>query len=98
MVAQLRAYIGKVKETYQNSEIYAISPIWVSGGKEEKRMGNLWESYALISDEIEKLGVEHIRGLDLVPHEGRYFADELHPNKDGFEVYARNLVEIIDKK
>lgn len=98
MVAQLRAYIGKVKETYQNSEIYAISPIWVSGGKEEKRMGNLWESYALIAAEIENLGVEHIRGLDLIPHERRYFADDLHPNKDGFEIYARNLVEIIDKK
>ena len=98
MVAQLRAYICKVKETYKNSEIYAISPIWVSGGKEEKRMGNLWESYALIADEIEKCGVKHIRGLDLVPHERRYFADDLHPNKDGFEIYARNLVEIIDKK
>jgi len=95
MIEQLRLYFGKVKETYASSKIYAISPIWVSGGSEEKRMGNLWESYALIADEIEKCGVEHIRGLDLVPHERRYFADDLHPNKDGFEEYAGRLVEIL---
>ena len=95
MIEQLRSYLGKVKETYVSSKIYAISPIWVSGGSEEKRMGNLWESYALIASEIEKCGVEHIRGLDLVPHERRYFADDLHPNKDGFGEYAGNLVEII---
>lgn len=95
MIEQLRLYLGKVKETYASSKIYAISPIWVSGGNEEKRMGNLWESYALIADEIEKCGVEHIRGLDLVPHERRYFADDLHPNKDGFGEYAGNLVEIL---
>ena len=95
MIEQLRTYLGLVKETYKNSKIYAISPIWVSGGDEEKRMGNLWECYDLIAEEIEKCGIEHIRGLDLVPHEGRYFADELHPNKDGFEEYAGNLVGII---
>ena len=95
MVEQLRLYLEKVKETYKKSEIYAISPIWVSGGNAEKRMGNLWECYALIADEIEKSGVRHIRGLDLVPHEERFFADELHPNGDGFGEYAGNLVEIL---
>ena len=95
MIEQLRSYLGKVTETYASSKIYAISPIWVSGGNEEKRMGNLWESYALIAAEIEKCGVEHIRGLDLVPHERRYFADDLHPNKDGFLEYAGRLVEIL---
>ncbi len=95
MVEQLRAYLGMVKETYKPSKIYAISPIWVSGGSEEKRMGNLWECYALIADEIEKCGARHIRGLDLVPHERRFFADDLHPNADGFAEYAGNLVEIL---
>ena len=92
MALQLRAYLGLVKETYKQSKIYAISPIWVSGGSEEKRMGNLWECYRFIAEEIEKCGVEHIRGLDLVPHERRYFADDLHPNKDGFGEYAGKLV------
>ena len=95
MVEQLRLYLGKVKETYTSSKIYAISPIWVSGGSEEKRMGNLWECYALIADEIERCGVEHIKGLDLVPHARRCFADDLHPNADGFGEYARSLVELI---
>ena len=58
-------------------------------------MGNLWECYDFIAAEIQKCGVEHIRGLDLVPHERRFFADDLHPNKDGFEEYAENLVEIL---
>lgn len=95
MVEQLRLYLEKVKETYKKSEIYAISPIWVSGGSEEKRMGNLWECYELIADEIEKCGVEHIRGLDLVPHDRRFFADDLHPNADGFGEYSGKLVDII---
>jgi lysophospholipase L1-like esterase len=95
MIEQLRLYLGKVKESYKKSKIYAISPIWVSGGSEEMRMGNLWECYELIAKEIESLGINHIRGLDLVPHERRYFADDLHPNKDGFGEYAGNLVRII---
>ncbi|MBO5702517.1 MAG: SGNH/GDSL hydrolase family protein [Clostridia bacterium] len=95
MIEQLRLYLGKVKETYKQSKIYAISPIWVSGGNEEKRMGNLWECYDLIAEEIEKIGIEHIRGLDLVSHEKCLFADDLHPNKDGFEEYAKNLVKVI---
>jgi hypothetical protein len=95
MTEQLRLYLGKVKETYKKSKIHAISPIWVSGGSEEMRMGNLWECYELIAKEIEDLGINHIRGLDLVPHERRYFADDLHPNKDGFGEYAENLVRII---
>lgn len=95
MALQLRAYLGLVKETYKQSKIYAISPIWVSGGSEEKRMGNLWECYRFIAEEIEKCGVEHIRGLDLVPHERRYFADDLHPNKDGFGEYAGKLAKIL---
>ena len=95
MIKQLRLYVGNVKETYKQSKIYAISPIWVSGGKEEKRMGNLWECYELIASEIETLGVNHIRGLDLVPHDPLCFADELHPNATGFEKYAENLVKII---
>ena len=93
MIKQLRLYLTKVKETYGQSKICAISPIWVSGGNEEKRMGNLWDCYALIADEIAALGINHIRGLDLVPHEKKYFADELHPNKDGFGEYAGNLVK-----
>lgn len=95
MALQLRAYLGLVKETYKQSKIYAISPIWVSGGSEEKRMGNLWECYRFIAEEIEKCGVEHIRGLDLVPHERRYFADDLHPNADGFGEYAGKLAKIL---
>lgn len=95
MIDQLRRYVGNVKETYKQSKIYAISPIWVKGGKEEKRMGNLWECYELIAKEIEALGVDHIRGLDLVPHDPLCFADELHPNATGFEKYAENLVKII---
>ena len=98
MVEKLRLYLEKVKETYKKSEICAISPIWVSGGSEEKRMGNLWECYALIADEIEKCGVEHIRGLDLVPHDRRFFADDLHPNAEGFGEYAGKLGEILDDK
>ena len=95
MTEQLRLYLGKVKETYKKSKIYAISPIWVSGGSEEMRMGNLWECYELIADEIEKCGIKHIPGLELVPHDTKFFADALHPNADGFGEYAENLVKII---
>ena len=58
-------------------------------------MGNLWECYQFIAEEIEKCGVEHIRGLDLVPHERRYFADDLHPNADGFGEYAGKLAKTL---
>ncbi|HYV01992.1 MAG TPA: lysophospholipase, partial [Actinomycetota bacterium] len=36
-----------------------------------------------------------IEGLDLVPHSPDFFADGLHPNDEGFFLYARNLAPLL---
>ena len=32
-----------------------------------------------------------IDGLDMIPHNEKYFSDEVHPNDDGFKFYAENM-------
>lgn len=90
-----RKYLSLVKNTYKGAKLYAISPVWVSGGEIEKTAGNIFENYENIGRVIESLGFFHIKGMNLIPHDKKYYFDDLHPNKDGFEQYATNLVKIL---
>ena len=45
----------------------------------------------------EKLSDYIIDGFDLVPHDKKYFADEVHPNDDGFAFYGDNLTKELEE-
>ena len=57
--------------------------------------GHVREVNATIADAAHQFGITVIDGLQMIPHDMTYFADDLHPNKDGFGEYAENLVKII---
>lgn len=95
LLERVREYLALVKATYKGAKLYAISPVWVSGGEIEKPAGNVFENYEKIEQEIKNAGFFHIRGMDLIPHDRKYYADDFHPNADGFQCYADNLVKIL---
>jgi lysophospholipase L1-like esterase len=88
-------FLEKLKEVYKNSKIVSILPLWtVWNGADEnykaaerKCIKNVYEKY---SDYI-------IDGYDLVPHDKKYFADEVHPNDEGFAHYGNNLTNELKK-
>ncbi len=92
-------FLQKLKETYKNSKIVSILPLWtVWNGKDESYKS---AERKCIKSVYEKHSDYIIDGYNLVPHDAKYFADEVHPNDEGFAFYgeklAKELIEIIAK-
>lgn len=84
-------------EEYKNKKIFVISPIWREH-REGKKMGSFQQCRAVVAEEAQKLGLCHIDGLTLVPPMPVFFQDEyLHPNDNGFSLYAENLIMQLKK-
>ncbi|MBO5019454.1 MAG: SGNH/GDSL hydrolase family protein [Clostridia bacterium] len=87
-------FLQKLKETYKNSKIVSILPLWTvwNGNDENYKVAerncikSIYEEY---SDYI-------IDGYNLVPHNKKYFADELHPNDQGFAFYGDKLTKELE--
>ena len=91
------AHLSLVKRDYADKQIFVISPIW-RDHREGKQMGSFEDCRATIAEEAERLGMTHVDGLRLVPPFPSLFADEyLHPNDEGFAIYAENLIIELEK-
>lgn len=87
-------------EKYPNTPIYAVSPIWRADldtiKNEFKDFGEIKDLLEVITKKYENVKV--IDGFNFVPHDEKYFADTmLHPNSEGFSLYADALCEVIKK-
>ena len=90
-------YLALAKEAYKGSRIFAISPIWRKA--DDKPMGSFAQVRRAIIQQFEESGVEHIDGLYLAPPIEGFYADlHLHPNDEGFSVYAENLIAELIKR
>ena len=91
ILCHVRAYLELIKKGYPNARIFALSPIWRE--VQDKPMGSFAYVRECIGKQIEQMGVEHIDGLALTPPIPYFYADShLHPNGEGFSVYAENLI------
>ena len=87
-----RDFLSSVAAEYKGKNLFAISPIWRARST-TMPMGEFDVARAIIAEEAERLGFAHVDGMNLVPHLSEYFEDEwLHPNAEGFSLYAENLV------
>ena len=86
------AHLALIAKEYANKQIFVLSPIW-RDKRDGKRMGTFEDCRAIVAEEAERLGLIHIDGLTLVPPIPEFFGDEyLHPNDEGFALYADNLI------
>ena len=89
-----RLMMELIREKYPHAQVFVISPIW-RGDQEtrQRKMGGLStieKNILVIAKDFPSVTV--ISGIDLVPHDFRYYADAgLHPNDKGFECYFKNL-------
>lgn len=101
---QYRAMLQAVADNYPHAQVFVITPVWRGDIDDRARkMGPL----SAVEQHIRTIAADFpdvtvISGMDLVPHERRYFADViLHPNDAGFEHYFNNLwpqIEAVLKK
>ena len=91
LVTAVDDFMKRLRELYADKSVCVISPIWRSS-HEEKAIGTFAECRKIIAVLAEQYGFIHIDGLFLVPPDEVLFADGLHPNDNGFSVYAENLI------
>ncbi len=92
-------YIKKVLRLFPEAQLYVITPIWCGDFDTlQLPFGHVREVNATIADAAHQFGITVIDGLQMIPHEMTYFADDLHPNTQGFCVYAENLIRALENK
>ena len=91
---ECKGFFYNLRNSYPDTKIYAITPIWRVDIDNEQQIG---ESLSYIADFIKQVATEIsdmvvIDGIDLVPHDSKYYqTDGVHPIDSGFEHYANNL-------
>ncbi|MBQ4527943.1 MAG: SGNH/GDSL hydrolase family protein [Clostridia bacterium] len=98
---ECRDFFVNLRNTYKQSEIYAITPIWRTDVNETKTLGTFREIEETISKCAEPLNICVVHGLPLVPHDSNdFYADfYVHPNDTGFDHFYKNLYnEILLRK
>ena len=96
--AHARAHLTLIANEYKDKKLFYISPIW-RDKRDGKAMGSFEECREVLIQEAESLGFTHIDGLSLVPPLPDLFYDEyLHPDNNGFSLYAENLISAIKDK
>ncbi len=91
------AHLALIAKEYADKQIFVLSPIW-RDNREGKSMGTFEGCRAIVAEEAAALGLIHIDGLQLVPPIPEFFGDAyLHPNDEGFALYAENLMIELEK-
>ena len=92
-------FYENIAKTYPNSKIFALSPILrrdvYDSGKEDYffRIEKFIEACA-----NKYKNVQYIKCFDFVPNDEKLFSDgRLHPNDEGFKLYAKALIKSISE-
>ena len=94
ITAAMKPYLAKIAEMYPDADVTVISPPWMTtwdttGAEAYREM----QAFTVeIRAEAARHGFRFLTGDELIPHDARFFSDELHPNDLGFAHYALNLI------
>jgi len=97
---QADTYFYKMKKIYKHAKIYVLTPIWCLRYDEEESFKKMFDEYHY---KLTLLAIKHgftpVNGLNLVPHDTKYFQDHsVHPADSGFNFFAENLLKAINDK
>lgn len=92
-------FFSALSKKYPRAKIFAVTPIWRKDADEDALCGPFSKADEFIADAVKDLeNVTLIHGIDLVPHQTRYFADgKLHPRDSGFDYQYKRLYKEIKK-
>ena len=98
VINQADIYMQKLKNIYKDAMVYVITPIWCLRYDEDKYFAKIFDEYTgKLMKIVEKYGFTVVNGMNLVPHDTKYFQDHsVHPADSGFNHYAENLMKAIE--
>ncbi len=85
-------FMDEIVRQFGDKRVFVITPIYRSDWQKSKKMGTFAQARALVREEGERCGFTVVDGMELVPHNGDFMADAVHPNDLGFGVFAERLV------
>ena len=86
-------FLSELRKAYPDSKIVSILPLWTVWDSEKENFKvNERNTLKAVYEEYSDLTLD---GHTLVPHDEKYFADEAHPNDEGFAHYGENLSKIL---
>ena len=96
--ANCNGFYRYIASHYPNAKIFAITPIWRADLANTRRFTSFFDIEKGIREATADMkNVTVIDGMELVPHETKYFADgRLHPNDEGFKHYFENLWRLVE--
>ena len=96
--ANCNGFYEAIGKHYPNAKIFAVTPIWRADMENTRKFTSFFDIEKGIRTATANMkNVTVIDGIDLVPHDPKYYADgRLHPNDAGFEHYFRNLWEQVE--
>ena len=99
--ANCRAFLDLLHQRYPHSRVFVIAPIWRGDSERETAMARpISDVYKLFCEYTKDY--DHITAVDgwnFIPHLPAFFHDQiLHPNDQGFSLYAENLYKAIKDK
>ena len=99
--ADCRAFFKVIHERYPNAHVIAIAPIWRGDSERETAMArpisDVYKLFCEYTKDYDHFTV--VDGWNLIPHLPAFFHDQiLHPNDQGFSLYAENLYKAIKDK
>ncbi|MBE6702418.1 MAG: SGNH/GDSL hydrolase family protein [Ruminococcaceae bacterium] len=96
-VNNANAFYAKLRATYPNAKIFAITPIWRADDDRVTKVGTFAQGVQIVRDAAAAQdGVVIVDGARMIPHLREVCADKyLHPNDYGFKFYANALHDAI---
>ena len=85
-------FMDEIARQFGKKRVMVITPIYRADWQKAKRMGTFSDACALVREEALRCGFEVVDGMELVPHNGDFMADAVHPNDLGFGVFAERLI------
>ena len=99
--ANARGFFKVIAERFSNARVIVIAPIWRGDSERETAMqrpiSDVYKLFCEYTKDYPNFTV--VDGWNLIPHLSAFFHDQiLHPNDQGFSLYAENLYKEILKK
>ena len=92
----MKETMDRLASLYTGKPVIAITPTPRFDG-ETRPAGDHALFRRLIAGEAEKHGFFPVDGASLIPADKTFFTDAVHPNDDGFSLFAENLWRILLK-
>ena len=99
--ANARGFFKVIQEKYPTARVFVLAPIWRGDSERETAMGRpIGDVYKLFCEYTKDYSnFTVVNGWNLIPHLYAFFHDQiLHPNDQGFSLYAENLYKTIKDK